>query len=258
MVPRVSLKALRKYMENETENKFLGDLAKSEDVFETKEEAEEIPVAETEAVEDKIPFDKDPKVQKYIDKIVNKKLEELKPLAQEQFIKEVEESPLVDAFTTIIGNDTPEKVNALKALRKTLDSLEERAKKAEEAAELVTQSRQEQEAEKENLNYLQEGFNQIEDTFKVDLSSETALAKKTRNEFIDFIEKIAPKNADGEVAEYPDLVQSFQIFKEMNKPAQNTQAKHLAARSMTRSGESSTAPSKRITFENVREMIGLE
>ena len=256
--------------EQQTLKDFLGDLGgNKEELIPNLEGTEEVKPEETKAedtqpIEDveKLPFHKikeDPRFQRFVEKEINKKLKDFKPSSQEQFVKEVQdEDPLIDAFTGIIGNDTPEKVNALKQLKKSMADVQERA--AEKAyARFAEESRAAREEEAQAVEELSEGLERIEENFNVDLSSNSTLAKKTRNDFLDFVERISPKNSDGEVTEYADLEQAFQTFQEMHKPEKNTQAKEIASRGMSRSSTDATnTPTKRVTFENVREMMGLD
>ena len=81
-------------------------------------------------------------------------------------------------------------------------------------------------------------FEEIEEEYNVDLSSNSAASKALRSQFIEYVRKIAPKDENGEVAAFPDLVASFEEFQEKNKrPA--SRAKELASRGMTRSGDAS-------------------
>lgn len=239
---------------------FLGDLGdniedpKVNDVVETPVEAtEEVPTEE-----EKLPFHRDPKVQRYIERQLENKLKDFQPSSQEQFVKEVqEENSLIDAFQTIIGNDTPEKVAALKALGKSLADVQDKA--AEKAyARFAEEQRQVQIEEQEAVNELSEGLERIEEEFNVDLSSNSASAKKLRNEYLEYLGKISPKDEYGNVKEYADMDYSFEEFMSRQKPL-NTQAKQIASRGMSRSSADATnTPTKRITFGNVREMMGLD
>lgn len=231
----------------------------NEDPFaqpEVKEETMEVEVKE----EKPVAFHKDPKVQRYIEKEISKRLADFKPSVTEQFVHDVnEENPLVEAFTNIIGNDTPEKVSALKALKNSLENVKEEA--AQEAyAKFAKENERAKQQEIEAQEELETEFENIEEHFGVDLSSNAPAARKNRNEFIDFIKRVAPKNADGEIVEYPDLMQTFEVFKDMKKPApqNNSQTKFLASRSMSRSGETSGQPTRRVSWDNMDSLLGLD
>lgn len=203
----------------------------------------------TETIEQKeekpLRFDKDPKVQRYIEKQVEKALKDKPSFARESDEKAPpsDVKDVIGAFTAIIGNDTPEKVKALEALEKTLNGSDERASQKaverfqrEQAEALTKASEADKKAQEELDNY----FDEIEETYNVDLSSNSASAKAMRSQFIEYVRKIAPKDANGEVATFPDLVASFEEFQERNKRAPATRAKELASRGMTRSNDTAT------------------
>lgn len=208
-----------------------------EDPLALKEEGEK-PVDE-EKPEKAIPFHKDPKIQKFIEKEIRKGLESIKP--ESPASKKEEKDDSADIIDRIIGNDTPEKVAAGKEFRKYLSSLEERG--AERALnQLSQQAEQERQAEAEAEEELSSGFESVEDAFGIDLTSNIPATRKLRGEFIDFITRIAPKDKDGEVTEFPDFEETYKLFKDMRKPEPNTRAKELSSRSMGRSSDASTIP----------------
>lgn len=241
-------------MENDKTNsavdEFLGDLKNNDGdgVFEPSKENpfddQVIETKEEEVKEEKVlPFNQDPKIQRYIRKEVEKITKDLTPRQTEQFQKEVsqskDEDDLVGAFTNIIGNDTPEKVHALKMLDRTIKGLEDKATSATRQLEAERQA--DIEAEQE----LEQGFENIEDTFNVDISSSTPQARKTRKDFIEFVEKIAPKDEYGEIKEYPDFEATFELFQKMNKPQPNLRAREIASRGMARTSDASNIPQER-------------
>ncbi len=221
----------------------------SQDSFENKDKnpfadmeipQEEVPKVEEKEEEEKpLPFHQDPKVQRYIEKQVAKLTANMTPREEQKFREEVSESDdLVGAFTNIIGNDTPEKVHALKMLKKTISDLEEKAQAP------LRQIEAEQRAEQEAIKELEDGFESVEETFNVDITSNTPQARKTRTEFVEFIEKIAPKDSNGDVIEYPDFQETFRLFQDLSKKTvpSNARNRQLAARSMAPSSESSSVP----------------
>lgn len=226
--------------ENNAVSNFLNEVSEPRDIF--KEEPEQGEATEEVVEEKALPFHRDPKVQKYVEKQVEKALSS-RTFAEKSASVEATSSDVEDviaAFTEIVGNDTPEKVRALKALEKTLQGSDERAsKKAIEQFQLqqkeaITQQAQAEEQAQEELdNY----FDEIEDVYGVDLSSNTTSAKQMRSQFIDYVRKIAPKDASGEVSAFPDLVASFEVFQEQVKRAPATRAKEFANRGIARSGD---------------------
>lgn len=190
-----------------------------------------------------VPFHKDPKVTKYIEKEIEKRLASIKPSSSERTVKEAANettNELVEAFKAIIGNDTPEKIHALKMLEKGIQDIGSKASQ-EAISKIEAQQRAEIEAEEQAQSELEQGFENIEETFGVDISSNTAQAKKMRNEFVEYVKKIAPKNSEGEIVAYPDLPAAFEEFQERSKriTPTNSRAKELASRSMVRSNEAS-------------------
>lgn len=219
-------------------------------------------VVEEEKVEDKpLPFHKDPKIQRFLEKEKEKIFKEVQAKLEqtprtESPRQEAEENPVVESFRAIIGDDTPEKVRALKELERSLSTMENKAAE-KAAARYQSEVLAAQQAERENIAFLQNGIDTIEETFTVDLSSNSPIAKRTRNEFIDFVKRISPKNSDGEIVQYPDLIETFDVFNQTRKPAQNNEAKALASRGVQRTVEASKAPTERVTFDNVSSLLGL-
>jgi hypothetical protein len=215
-------------------------LDKGEDPFAHLEE-EKAP----EKVEEEkpLPFNKDPKIQKFIDKEISKRLAEFKPEAPRETQSEVDSfKDVIDSFTAIVGNDTPEKIKALDALQKSLNSLDQRAsQKAIQALEGIKQ--EELQADQKAEQELESAFDNIEKTFDVDITSNNPTAIKTRKEFVSFVEKIAPKDRNGDIVDYPDMTSAWETFSAIKKStATPSRAKELASRSMTRSAETTSEP----------------
>ena len=175
-------------------------------------------------------YHEDPKLRRYIEKEIAKATQHLTPREETKFREEVKEDGLAKAFLNVVGNDTPEKVALVETFKREMESLREEARSAKE--ELQAERQADYEAEGE----LAEGFEAVEDTFNVNFSD-----KRLRNSFIDFIERVAPKDENGDIKEYPDFVETFRTYQELNKRP-NNRAKELASRSMTRSSEASQAP----------------
>lgn len=184
-----------------------------------------------EKVEKPIAYHEDPKLKRYIEKEIAKATANLTPKEEQRFKEEVKEDGFIKAFETIIGNDTPEKVNALRMLKDEVEGIRQEARSVKQ--ELEAERQADRQAEQE----LAQGFENIEEEFNVDFQD-----KKLRTDFIEFIERIAPKDVDGEIREYPDFSETFKLFQEINKKTPNPRAKELASRSMTRGGEATSTP----------------
>jgi len=236
---------------------FLGELEGENKPFEpqgdpfNKPEGEEI----EEKEEKPLPFNKDPKIQKFIAKEIAKGLEkyEVKEAPQTQGAED-EFKDVMDSLTVAIGNDTAEKVQALNAFKSALTSLDKRA--SEKAiAHLDEIKQREIEADREAEQELENAFETIEETYDVDFS--TAIGKKTRQEFVSFVEKIAPKR-NGQIIDYPDMNSAWETFQDLKKSnPQPNRAKDLASRGMARSsGTEQVKDLKGLNFDNILEHLG--
>lgn len=216
-----------------------------------EEPTEEVKEEEDKKDEKPLAFHQDPKVQRYVEKQIKKALEGVK-LAERQFREDVESDiKLPSSFIKLIGNDTPEKVEVLKDLEKYFGTLKGEAR--QEFLEEMKEQEQKQVAEdRAAVEELTTAFEEIEETYSVDLTSNTTAAQKLDNDFRAFIKKIAPKNADGEVAAFPDLISAFEEFQDRNKrPASASRAKELASRGLTRSTDASTEVPKGRSWKDV-------
>lgn len=194
------------------------------------------------------PFHKDPKVQRYVQKEIAKALEGIqKPQSEvDKFVREAtnaeDDEELDDIITRMIGNDTAEKLAVGKDFKKVLKSMEARGASKAMSQFQAAQAKIAEEDEKAS-NTLAQGFEDIEIEYGVDLTSGTAQAKKTRSDLVDFIKRVAPKNSQGQVIEFPDFNETFKLFQELKKTEQSkttNRAKELANRGMSRSTTTSS------------------
>ena len=239
-------------MNNQNEvDQFLGDLKGEEknpfkleviDPF-AQSDKEEKKDDKKDGKEVELPFHRDPKVQRFIEKEIDKRMSSVEPkIIEREVLASTDTDSLTDVLTRIIGNDTPEKISAIKDFQIALASREERIRQ-EALDEIDRRVDEEKEAEIEATNELVEGFESIEDTFKVDITSDRPSAVATRKEFVDFIQRIAPKDEDGQVVEFPDLEETFRLFQDTKKGAQpSNRARELASRSIDRSSDSTVTP----------------
>lgn len=212
-------------VEEPTEDR-LYDFSEKKPVVEAKVEA-------TEDDEEDVPFHKNPKVLKFIEREIAKRMPEEKPQPEVRPAPLTEdEDPLSDVLVRLIGNDTPEKLTVIKDFKKAFGSMKDEAK-LEALREIEARSEEEQQAEIQAQNEVSEALDDIEDTFNIDITSNAPQAKKIRSDFIDFVKRVAPKDAYGDIVSYPDFRSTFEIFKDMNKPQSNDRAKDLANRSIS-------------------------
>lgn len=144
-----------------------------------------------------------------------------------------EEADYLKGIERIYGNDSPEAQLATDLLKKAIVGVREDAEtRAYERimSERKNEQAQMQQAESE-LNSIVED---IEDTFGVELSP-----AQERNYF-ELLQKMSPKDKDGEVISLADPYSVWEVFQErMNQKAPDNRAKSLSSRSMTQSGASS-------------------
>lgn len=115
-------------------------------------------------------------------------------------------------------------------------SAEERALKRFEEMRI-----KESEDSKRESEYVDTQFDALEDKFGIDLSGGTKVSRELRNNFIDFVSDISPKNTNGEIVQYADFEKSFETFQKLNsreKPREiSDRQKELASRTMVQSGQ---------------------
>ncbi len=79
----------------------------------------------------------------------------------------------------------------------------------------------------------------LEEAYDVDLTSNSPTGKKNRAQFLDLVERFSPKDSSGNISEYADFEQVFDVFQK-SQTSDNTRQKDLASRGMVRSGSSSS------------------
>lgn len=148
-----------------------------------------------------------------------------------KFQSEVGDDPLREV-EAIFGTDTPEKLAATNILKKSLEGMSELAqRKAIEHFE--SQLGNETKALRESEQTLDDMMESLEEDYDADFSNPA-----TRKGFLTLLERISPKDKDGNIIEYADAATVYELY-ESRKEKPSTKAKELASRSMTRSGSSS-------------------
>lgn len=243
----MSKNAVEDFLDNVDES---SDFASESDPMELG--TEETPVTEEpaeEVIEEKpVPFHKDPKVQRFIDRQVAKALES-RGSAEREFVRE-SKTDEDDYYERLIGNDTPEKIAMIREAKARDERLLAQAE--ERAWNRLTEAQQKElQADAEAEEELDNSLEEIEESFGVDITSNSPVARKTRVDFLKFVEKIAPKDRNGNLIDYPDMVSAFETFQERKQAPTSTRAKDLASRSIGRSAEVSNKPQERVTFDNM-------
>jgi hypothetical protein len=151
-------------------------------------------------------------------------------------------------WVALYGN-TPESEKAWQMQSSLLQKHTERAKK-EALLEFETQQRQAMEKQKGYEEQVTTELEALEDEFNVDLTSNSPAARKTRNDFLELVEKLSPKDANGNIIGYADFGQTFEIFKESKAKSKSSivdKQKEIASRSMQTSGPNSGAQNQQTT-----------
>lgn len=240
---------------------FLGDLKDSgeadplkpntDDPFASieSEQKEELGEPEVkEEVEKPLPFHKDPKIQKFIEREIAKRIPEKTEETTQESIDRFEEFA-----TKLFGNDTPENIAKSKEFKNILHNISEET--YQKSLQYNESKRQEELAvEKEYENRIADTFEEIEEKYGIDLHAPQN--KKLRVKFIDTWEKMSPKE-NGEISELADGVETFGMFQSMYKTQTSApRAKELASKTMERSGgEVTQKDTGRVTWDTVGEKI---
>lgn len=137
-----------------------------------------------------------------------------------------------ERLTQIFGDDTPEKKALSKLFSDVLKDTREQAKL--EALETIeSRANSERDAVEAESKNIDEEIDYLEETYNVDLTSDSASAKKLRNNLIDMVEKLSPKDRDGNIIEFADFDTTFQLIQNTRpEPSRN---KELGSRTMQQS-----------------------
>ncbi len=165
----------------------------------------------------------------------------------------------VDPEWLQIYGDTPESRRAWGLFEKMSEKKALQAK--EEALEEIRKD-QIAEAEEERVQeaYIDSQFESIEDEFNIDLTSDSPAARKRRSEFIDLVEALSPKDQNGDLVEYADFHNAWELYQEKQAQPDNTRQREIAARSMVKTGSTVGNTQKAPTpgFNGWKIDLGLE
>lgn len=135
----------------------------------------------------------------------------------------------------LYGTDSPEAIAATELLKQTLLSIKDEAKR-EALEDLREERRREQDELKKEESKLDGMLEEIEDETGTDLTS--AKAEATRKGFFKLLEKMSPKDSEGNIIAYADHHAVWEAYQSRNQKKPDTRAKDLAARTATKSGAS--------------------
>ncbi len=226
-------------MTNETEQ-FLKDTEiPKENILETPLNPEtEVPEKETEDAEMKAKNRRERRLMKHNQELreeaiaLNARLQAISETKES--VKGTEAYDFEKLVEKIYGNATPETAEATEIMKKALRGAFERAKeeaKSETLAEWDSRQSNESQAVAEEESNLDEILENLEDEHGVDLSE----GSDTRQGYLTLLEKLSPKDSEGNIIEYADPETTFEIFSSRQERT-NNRAKELASRSMVRGG----------------------
>lgn len=231
-------------MEKTEQQRFLEELEVGvEDVFEKPltEETVVEPEKKEETAEETEQKAKNRRERRLLEK--NQQLREeaiasnarLQALTEAKQIQEgAEPADYLGRVEKIYGNATPEAAAATELLKSALEGLKLSAKQ-EALQEFDKQRGAEKEATRKEEEALDHILETVEDEHGIDMSGDD------RKGFLALLEKLSPKDKDGNIIEYADSDATAELYLS-RKEKPNDRAKELASRSMTRSG--SSAPTK--------------
>ncbi len=105
----------------------------------------------------------------------------------------------------------------------------------------------EQEELKGYESFIDSELESLEDQYNVDLTSDSASARKVRKEFLDMVASLSPKGEDGSITGYADFGSTFEIYQKNQPKPDNSRQKEIASKSMQRSGNNNSGSQNTIT-----------
>lgn len=166
----------------------------------------------------------------------------------QKFRKESGVDDLDEMVARIYGTDKPENAAATELLTKAMKGYSERAKR-EAIEELRTELQNSRAEEQRETQAVQSYIEQIEDKYGIDFTS-TAAGREKQQQFRDLWFRLSPKDSGGEVKEYADPYEVYEIFSQSQG---GSRAKELSARGMVRSAPVQTSVQDDATTKYLRE-----
>lgn len=214
------------------------DLEKNDDVFGTNDT-----VVTEKATTEELPEDlKNRHIRRLEAKLAREREANIEFAARESARSEYEKFQestkgltVDESLLTLYGDNE----NGRKAAQITQALLDKTATRAKEEA-LADFNKSQEASAKEVDQYgdlIEERLEEIEDTHNVDLSGSTENSKQIRNSFLALVQKLSPKDADGNIESYADFDNTWELFQERQQKA-NTRNKDLASRGTVRSAAS--------------------
>ena len=167
----------------------------------------------------------------------------------------ISENPDIDPRLIRIFGTGEKETELAKLFTGLLSETEERA---------LNKIAQREEVNKEEVSkaetFIDTQLEAIEDAYGIDMTSNTAKATKTRNDFLELVEKLSPKDTEGSIIDYADFGSAFEVYQSTHQEkVDNSRQKQIASRSMQRSGSSTSSASRPRTpgFDGWKADFGL-
>lgn len=152
-------------------------------------------------------------------------------------------------WIALYGN-TPEAKTAWELQERLINKAKDDAKK-----EAIAEFQQQQEAavrqQKEFETFIDSELENLEDTYDVDLTSDAPAARKARREFLELVQKVSPKDEQGNIASYADFESTFELYKTQKEGAKKDptvdRQKEIAAKTMQESSSGAPLATQRHT-----------
>lgn len=211
-----------KQFEQDMSSDFLNETLNKE-APEKEEDAEEAPRNRKERRENKqLEWEREARIK------AEAKLEALSEA--KQF---AQETGADEDLVRLYGADNKEAINLHQnLLAKTLKQAEENA-----IERMKSERIKEQEEVKKYEAYIDSEFENIEDEYDVDLTSNAPAAKKSRNDLIAMVQKLSAKDKEGNVTAYADFSAAYEILQSQKEKKDTTRNKDIASRGMASSGQ---------------------
>ncbi len=183
---------------------------------------------------------------------LNARLEALSEAAQ--FAKETGGLSVDQRLLQLYGDDE----NGRKAAQLTQSLLQDAAEKGEaRALERLREEQRNEVAEvKREEEFIDESLEELEDESGVDLTSNSPEGRKNRTQFLNLVERLSSKDTDGNIKDYADFDEVFDVFQKTRTKNDSSRQKDAASRGQVRSGSTSVKAGD-VAQENFLKLHGI-
>lgn len=221
-------------MPNEQE-KFLNEIEVPLDVFNQPIEPEKVEVVEQEENVEELRNRRERRLNAKLQAERESSIQlaaRLDALTEVKKSQEASDPDYLKTIERIYGTDSPENSMATDLLKQAFKGVEDSA--TEKAyVRMKAEQEQAQQAVQQEEKVLDSMVDEIEDTYQVDLQSDA-----TRKGFFTLLEKMSPKDLQGNIIQYADHHSVWELYQSQNTKKPDTQAKDFSSRSMVQSGAS--------------------